>query len=552
MTKSKRSQNSDYFQLNLFDVSYTDLASQPNTTSQLPNKLQETEPRITTNILKNDESASLDLPLKSHSNVEKTKSESRERLLLFVPERFDVLERRAKDKLQIIINPVENALASLDDIYSDMISAGRGSFLVLRGTSGSGKSTFLHTVYLFRHGIKTISIHADELIPKFLKEIGEINLVLSQLRIIVLENREALTNFSIQQLEDDLHAINRFIRSPEGERTLIVWPCNSDDLETMLINLAERIGADSLLGIGEPSYRFYGPPKEQYVNIATRTIENLNEGANLVDLGISEELALELAQQTDTIGKYLSLLRKELRKNEKIVEKLCAQEKCQLWIVIIGGNNPEQEVAGLTRGAYSKADISCLMNSTKANVVEDLKRYSDKVGILVTVLEVKIIYLPIATARSILVEYADNNLKEKFKQNGISSLRRDQKLRERINKSQIFSAFQKQPITISRTSRPNSDSRKTFEKISEIAQKNDVLLNKTFGKALQKHGLINSFKTEATFGKKRIIKSDLLCQIDSETIRLELMWTKWASSADIANYVLKKIHNYGRAIEFLE
>ncbi|OKH38818.1 hypothetical protein NIES2119_09535 [[Phormidium ambiguum] IAM M-71] len=61
-----------------------------------------------------------------------TGSSSKEGLVLFVPDRFDVLERRAKDKneLKTIIVAVEDALAHLDDTYSDMIAAGRQQFSI--------------------------------------------------------------------------------------------------------------------------------------------------------------------------------------------------------------------------------------------------------------------------------------------------------------------------------------------------------------------------------------------------------------------------------------
>ena len=315
--------------------------------------------------------------------------------------------------------------------------------------------------------------------------------------------------------------------------------------------MAERIGADSLLGVGEPTYRFKGPPQDQYIDIATRTIETLNEGASLVDLGVLEECAQELIQQAETIGKYLNLLRQELRKNEKNVEKLLAQEKCRMWTVVIAGNNPEQEVGTLTRGSYSKADISCLMNSTQANIVEELKKYSDKVGILGTVLEAKIIYLPIATVRSIIVNYADDELRDKMIQAGMQT-RKDPNASERLLKSELAHAFHAVPRGLSRTSRPSQNSREAFEKLSAIAQKNDELLNRAIGKALQDCGLISAFETEVELRGRITVISDLLCTADSGLVRLELMWTKWAYRGAIADYVLKKLQNYGRAIGLLD
>ena len=398
--------------------------------------------------------------------------------------------------------------------------------------------------------METCSIQSDESVPQVLTNLRKSEPVLNRLRIIVIEGREALTDFSIEQLEKDLHSINSFIRSRLGEKTLIVWPCNADDLQERLITLAERIGADSLLGVGKPMYRFSGPPPDQYIDIATRTIAILNEGASLVDLGILEGRAEKLINQAKTIGNYLALLRKELLKNEKNVERLLAQERCKMWIVVIAGNNPGQEVATLSR-VHSQADISCLMNSTQANIVEELQKYSDKVGILGTVLEAKIIYLPIATARSLIISYADDKLQEKMKQTGMQT-RKEPKAKERLIKSDLAKAFIAEPRGLSRTSRPSNNSRKAFEKLSAIAQKNDELLNRAIGKALQDCGLVNDFKTEAELRGRINLRSDLLCETDSGLVRLEFMWKNWAYPSEIASYVLNKLQNYGKAIGLLD
>jgi DNA (cytosine-5)-methyltransferase 1 len=524
--------------------SLTKSADEPKAVEQL----QSATPSESQNSSRDIEPPQPNSPSQSTSRPVDTEGHSKDRLLLFVPDRFDVLERRAKHKheLKTIIVPVEDALAYLDNTYSDMVAAGRGAFWVFRGASGSGKSTFLHTVNLFRQGVESLSIQADEPVPEKLIDLRKSEPVLNKLRVLVVEGREALTDFSVEQLEKDLHSINSFIRSRFGERTLIVWPCNADDLQERLLTLAERIGADSLLGVGEPIYRFNGPPTDQYISIANRTIETLNEGASLVDLGILEERAKELTKQAQTIGKYLGLLRKELLKNEENVEKLLAREKCKMWIVVIAGNNPVQEVAGLSR-VRSQADISCLMNSTKSNIVEELKKHPDKVGILGTVLEAKIIYIPIATARSLIINYADNELWEKMKQAEMQT-RKDSEATKRLMNSDLAKAFLAEPRGLSGTNRPSSDSRKAFEKLSAIAQKNDELLNRAIGKALQNCGLINNFKTEAEFRGRIKLRSDLLCKTDSGLVRLEFMWKDWAYPGEIANYVLKKLQNYGRAI----
>jgi DNA (cytosine-5)-methyltransferase 1 len=553
MPKSKRSRPENPDQLSIWDLlAPPDSLSEPSDDSK---DVETSKPSLSSessNSSRDIELPQPDTPSRSTNNSVDTEGKSKDRLL-FVPDRFDVLERRAKHQHQLktIIVAVDDALAHLDDTYSDMIAAGRGAFWVLRGSSGSGKSTFLHTVNLFRQQVETLSIQSHESVPQILTTLRTSEPALEKLRIVVIEGREALTDFSVDQLEKDLHSINSFIRSCSGERALIVWPCNADDLQEKLINLAERIGADSLLGVGEPIYRFKGPPQEQYIEIANRTIETLNEGASLVDLGVPDARAKELIQQAETIGKYLNLLRQELRKNERNIEKLLAQEQCRMWIIVIAGNNPEQEVGALTRGSYSKADISCLMTSTQANVVEELQKYSARIGILGTVLEAKIIYLPIATARSIIVNYANDELLEKMIQTKMQ-IRKDSKASERLMKSELVKAFQAVHKVPSRASLPSGSSREAFEKLSAIAQKNDELLNRAIGKALQDCGLVSSFKTEVEFRGRINLRSDLLCITDSGLVRLEIMWKKWANRSEIANYVLNKLQNYGRAIGLLD
>ncbi len=64
-------------------------------------------------------------------------------------------------------------------------------------------------------------------------------------------------------------------------------------------------------------------------------------------------------------------------------------------------------------------------------------------------------------------------------------------------------------------------------------------------------GLIESFETERDLGTELTFKSDLFCVRAGEPIRLEIMWRTKAGRAEIANYVLGKLGNYGRAIKLL-
>jgi DNA (cytosine-5)-methyltransferase 1 len=473
-------------------------------------------------------------------------------LPLFVPDRFDSLREYAEDAgLKNIVIPVEETLNYLDDTFDDIRASGRGAFWIFRGQSGSGKSTFLHTAFLFRENVETISILNDTAVAEGLVNLKSIHFQKAY-QIIVIEGREALTDFSKEQLERDIHSINNFIRSSYGRSSLIVWTCNTEELQNILIQLANNIGADSLLGVGEPVYSFTGPPSSNYINIANRTIATLNEGASLIDLGISEELSQQLVSRANTIGHYLNLLRQELRKNEKTVKALLDKELCRMWVVVITGNDREDFVTSLTRGRASTADIERLIVATEANVVQELKAYPDKIGILATALDARIIHIPILTVLAIAREYADEKLQDKMKELGMS-LKKDSTANERLIKSELAKAFKSETIGLGVPgNKPGESTREAFEKLLSIAQNDDQVVNETLGRALVAGGLVDSYESEVDFGKGLTRRTDLLCETKLGRVRLELMWRKSTGRAEIANYVLTKLYNYGKAIEFLE
>lgn len=56
---------------------------------------------------------------------------------------------------------------------------------------------------------------------------------------------------------------------------------------------------------------------------------------------------------------------------------------------------------------------------------------------------------------------------------------------------------------------------------------------------------------EKDLGTDLKFTSDLYLMRAGEPIRIEVMWRKETSRAGIANYVLGKLNNYGRAIGYL-
>lgn len=467
---------------------------------------------------------------------------------LNVPDRFEMIRSTGSGTLRSLISPVEETLTILDERFMDLRAARRGGFAIMRGAAGSGKSTFLDTVHLFREGVVTVRIGKDDDIDESLMKAGPS----TDARIIVIEGREALLDVSESALEASMHSINTFVRSGPGKNTLVVWPTNTDELTEALRSLGTRLGGKALMSHDGGIVQFMGPRPGTFVEIAERTVAALNDGASLSALGISEDRARELAESESTIGDYLGIVRHELIQNDARVNKLIQVEKFRLWVVVVAGNDVEGDVAALTRGGFAYADIDRLMNSTGANIVQELKKYPDDLGILGTVLDAKILHLDIFSALAIAREYSGEKLRESMRGEGLS-VKRDTEADRRIAASELGMIVSGQSLgTRRRGVKPGGNTKNAFDGLARIARTNDGLLNQAIGEALVATGLAQSYETERSLGSTPRYDSDLYIVRDGEPIRVEMMWRTTSSRAEIANYVLTKLGNYARAIRLIE
>ena len=466
---------------------------------------------------------------------------------LYVPDRFEGLRDAGSGALRSIITPVQDALAGIDTRFTDMRGARRGALLLLRGETGAGKSTFLDTVGLFRTEVVTERVPSDRDVVEALGTLEET----SSPRIIVLEGREALGEDSRASVEAAMHAINGFVRSDRGRDTLVVWPTNTDPLTRLLVDIAGTLGAEALFGVGEPVERFAGPPKTEFVPIAERTVAALNEGASLAALGIAESRAQELADEADTIGRYLALIRQALIANGAHIRGLLAAEQFRLWTIVIAGNEPEGDVAALTRGGYAYADIDRLLTATGANIVKELKKHPDQLGILGTVLDARILHLDMVTVLALARQYGDDALHEQMRAANMST-QPDPSATSRLEGSELGLILGGHSLgTRKRGSKPGGGTQQAFTGLANIARTNDGLCNRAVAAGLVDIGLVESFEEEKGLGTEITLASDLYVVRAGEPIRIELMWRSTTSRAEIANYVLTKLGNYSRAIGLL-
>jgi hypothetical protein len=192
------------------------------------------------------------------------------------------------------------------------------------------------------------------------------------------------------------------------------------------------------------------------------------------------------------------------------------------------------------------------MASTGANVVADLKNYPDQLGILGTVLDARIIYIDMLTALAVARQYGDQQLHALMK-NLKMSTSADRKASSRLRSSELGILLSGRGLGTRRVGGKAADNTQSaFANLAQIARDSDGSLNKAFGVGLKEVGLVSGFETERNLGTTLKFASDLYCLPKyGGSIRVEFMWRTKAGRADIANYVLTKLGNYGKAIGLL-
>ena len=161
-----------------------------------------------------------------------------------------------------------------------------------------------------------------------------------------------------------------------------------------------------------------------------------------------------------------------------------AREQCRMWVVVVAKNDPEPEVGVLTRGQYSTADIERLMASTDANIVREIKEHPERLGLLATTFDAKILSLPALTAIEVVQDYADDPLRIELGKHGFSVTGATDG-KDRLLDSDLASALQGEPVgTLKRGPKPKADRLSPFDAIMVVAQTNDEASNRAVGQCV--------------------------------------------------------------------
>jgi hypothetical protein len=137
---------------------------------------------------------------------------------LVLPTRWELLQPKLgtnEVSLKTIIRPVPQAIRIIRNITEYLRTTSGCQVLVIRGDTGSGKTTFLNTLVHYMPDvdfqIQTIDLQFVEE-DKFVNELEKVKLDQAGINVIILEGREKPESISERYIQVVLANINRFSR----------------------------------------------------------------------------------------------------------------------------------------------------------------------------------------------------------------------------------------------------------------------------------------------------------------------------------------------------
>jgi energy-coupling factor transporter ATP-binding protein EcfA2 len=219
-----------------------------------------------------------------------------------LPTRYEPLMTTFGEKATTTFVPVDADLSVLKRLIAAAQAAGQGKIIFLSAQSGSGKSTFVHSLGVFLpdqigsvvrlpapHELKVADI------PGFLSQLP----VAEKFTVVNFDGREAPL-FNPAEYQTFLGALNGLLRARRD--VLVIWPVTDAGFAKQMIEMLEKVGGRSAFGLNA-LYEMQGLPREKYNLVLSRILQIANW--TLDDAAVSETEVQTLIGERDRIGLFL-------------------------------------------------------------------------------------------------------------------------------------------------------------------------------------------------------------------------------------------------------
>jgi len=363
-----------------------------------------------------------------------------------LPTRWEQLQRSIENRdvnkdvlLSTIIRPVDQAMDVIREIVEYLQTTNGCQVLVIRADTGSGKTTFLNTLphYMQDIGfdIQTIDIQNLEE-NEFGPELRGVKTSSTGINLIILEGREKPESIPDKYIQVVLANINRFARH-RSVPLLFVIPTVEDEVARSWCDHAIKIGdliPEHKLHEGSRWYNFPGVPKDEYIEIASRTIRALNPPYSPVDFGVSPDELKNWVNTASTIGRYIEIIASKISTRRRATALPASRgRKEHVWIVYCTPDLRHYDhtyhvINGLVQDEKFKVSPAKLVPPDSDTPYSKNWRQSlqwTKLVATINFLDIRLINFPIIAAVTAALTYGDDDLLQSFKKARIRDYKED-------------------------------------------------------------------------------------------------------------------------------
>lgn len=284
-----------------------------------------------------------------------------------LPTRYEPLVSTFGERAKMTFVQPEEDLEAIKRFFASAESSSQGKILFLTAQSGSGKSTFIHSLEMFLSDrvaqvVRLPPPHelavAD--IPSFLARLP----VQTKFTVVNFDGREA-PYFNEPEYQTFLGALNGLLRTRRD--LLVIWPVTDTAFSSRLVNLLERVGGRSAFGL-TPQHSLSGISRARFKLVLEKILQVANW--RLEDAAISENEVDDLVSKSNSIGVFLDNLQALITSRFNVGDM--GIEFPTLVIAISSGEPKLREISRSIRRAdsYYIEASRLLMYTKQSNVAE--------------------------------------------------------------------------------------------------------------------------------------------------------------------------------------
>lgn len=490
---------------------------------------------------------------------------------LIFPQRWELLKAetdKRKVPLKPLIMPVQQALVEVEKERRQIVETGMGRLFIVSGVSGSGKSTFLNSLDLFIDGVSihTITLRAIDSGEVVEDKLAALRREKSKLAVVVLEGKESPGALKSEEIDILLTTLNSDFRRDSGRQTLFVVPTTSQVVAQSISQRAADIGG--MTTRSRPFYVFGGPHRNDYEQITDRTLRALNESRGLLDYGITTETVKGLIESSESIGQFMISCYEEIKRQQDALKATAFEVKrknLHLWMVFCSYEEDNRRnydiIRSLTTSNYQYAQVGRMLVGDS----NDIKFWEGKqaaFALAAQYLDLRVMYLPMRTANSIVRAYGNKELLDKLKkvefEDGEAIVKREMvrmTAQQSIEGTAIFAYLRNLEFIerdIVQRNKPSEKQKLLFKEFMKIS--NDKDLNALVAQVLRDSVKIPDYKvyTELSVADEsnRLI-TDIAVVTPTDIYCLEFKWrSSLLADSEIIRQTVSRVKDF--AVQLLE